>query len=108
MKPTLLVIALLLGTATALPAFAAPAAIAAHGVAVSSVETVQYQEAARSPYDGVLVNRPRNPYDAYASHNGSPSAAGGHDHDVIPGWPCVNRGSDRGASSAFPSWEICN
>jgi hypothetical protein len=108
MKRTLLVIALLLGTGTALPALAAtPSANSLQAAAPSAIETVQYRQTPRQPQHGAHAYRPRNGYNAYASHNSSPTAESSQHRDVIPGWPCESRG-ESSTYSAYPAWEICN
>jgi hypothetical protein len=108
MKRTLLVIAMLLGTGTALPALAAtPSANSLQEAAPSAIETIQYRQTARRPQRGGHAHRPRNGYNAYASHNGAWTSESGQHRDVIPGWPCESRG-ESSTYSAYPAWEICN
>ena len=102
MRLPLAIATLLLATATALPAFAAtPAPISAslRDAAAAPIETVQYRQA-QTPRQRRQVRTYRNGYNAYAAQ---PTARRSYNN---PWGHCVS-GLDRGARSAFPSWDVC-
>jgi hypothetical protein len=108
MKRTFLIIAVLLGTGTAVPALAATlSATSLPEAAPTATETVQYRQSPRRPQHGAHAYRPRNGYNAYASHNGARTSAGSRHRDAIPGWPCESR-VESSTYSAYPAWEFCN
>jgi len=101
MKRLTAIATLIVATSMALPAMATTPSIS-----VVPTEIAQYRQT--PPYQDQHAYRYRDGDSAYASHNGAPNSAGSNrSHDVISGWPCIDRG-ESSTYSAFPSWEICN
>lgn len=97
------VAALILATASAVPASAAT--LDQGGAA--SVEIVQYREYQQTPRRTIRQSELPNGSHAYATE---PRSARSHDtenHNTVYGWPCAYR-DESSAYSAFPSWELCN
>jgi hypothetical protein len=88
MKLPVAIATLFLAATTALPAFAATSIVnAPNGIPTASVDTVQYRQAQPD------------------AHNANTRAA--RNARVTPWGHCVS-GLDRGAESAFPSWDLCS
>jgi hypothetical protein len=102
MKLPVALAALFLATTTALPVFAASINTSApNGIPEASIETTQHGPVAlRYHSDRNYADRNWDGYGAYAA---SPASR----HTFRNGQPCVS-GLDRGAASAFPSWELCS
>jgi hypothetical protein len=104
MKRPVVLAALLTAMAVAtmsLPAFAASVNTSApNGIPEASVKTQYAPVAPRHRNDRFYVDRHWDGYGAYAA---SPASR----HTFRNGQPCVS-GLDRGAASAFPSWELCS